>query len=85
MQITIETDANTLQKVQRATGQHKKAPALQHPIESFLREQHKREVLEKVQNGGIDFQYTNDKIEAMGEYDADSPRKPAGIHSRSST
>lgn len=70
MRITIEIDENSLREVQKATGESKKSPAVQKAVEAFLREQRKREILERVLSGKTNYQRSNEELEAMAEYDS---------------
>ncbi len=71
MRLTVEIDEDSLREIQAATGEAKKSPAVQKALALFLRERRKRELMDMVRRGEVDYPLTNDEIEAMWEDDVD--------------
>ena len=64
MRVTIEVDAAELKKIQKITGQKKKSPAISQALSEFVRQQQKRQFIDRVLSGKTDFALTNDELEA---------------------
>ena len=71
MRLTIDIDAALLQRLQKATGQRKRSPAVREALQRYLREREKRELLAKVLRGESDFAMTNEELEKLASYDSD--------------
>lgn len=65
MRITIDIDENTLQDVQRLTGENKKSPALSKAIEEFVKRRLASEFGGLMMEGAFDYPYTPEEIEAL--------------------
>ena len=63
MRVTLEIDAKELKEVQQLTGQKKKSPALSSAISAYIRQQRKRQFLERVMSGQTDYALTNRELE----------------------
>ena len=70
MRITVEIAASELQKIQKATGQHKKSPAIMQALSEFLKMQARQKLIDRALNGGTDFSLTNDDLEQRDVYEA---------------
>jgi Arc/MetJ family transcription regulator len=64
MRITVEIDEKALRRIQKLTGQKKKSPAVTQAIQSFIRQQERRALVERALSGQTDFSLTNDDLEA---------------------
>jgi Arc/MetJ family transcription regulator len=64
MRITVDIDDNVLADVCRETGVEKKSPAVGKALEVFLKEIRKKRILALAKSGQIQFDLTNDEIEA---------------------
>jgi len=67
MRITIDIDEESLRRIQEATGERKMSPAVSKVIEAFLLDLGRREFVESVRRGELEFPMTNDELEAMFE------------------
>jgi Arc/MetJ family transcription regulator len=70
MRITVEIDATALRRIQKATGERKKSPAISQALDEFLRQQARRELIERALSGQTDFGMTNEELEGKDVYDA---------------
>jgi Arc/MetJ family transcription regulator len=71
MRITVEIDDQVLQRIQKATGQRKRSPAVREALQRYLREREKKELLRKVLGGESDFGMTNEELEGLASHDSD--------------
>lgn len=71
MRITIEIDENSLQEIQRLTGESKKSPAIQQALANYLEERRMHQFLDLVREGKTDYSLSNDELEGMLEHGAD--------------
>ena len=69
MRITVDIDAHSLKKIQKLTGQKKKSPAVSRALDEFLRQQARRELIDRAMAGKTDFALTNDELEAQDVYE----------------
>ncbi len=69
MRVTIEVDASDLDKIQKLTGQKKKSPAISQALAEFVRQQQKRQFIERVLSGETDYALTNEELEARDVYE----------------
>jgi Arc/MetJ family transcription regulator len=70
MRITVAIDASALKRIQKATGQKKKSPAISQALDEFLRQQARRELIERAISGQTDFGMTNEELESKDVYEA---------------
>jgi hypothetical protein len=70
MRITVEIEAKELLMIQKLTGQKKKSPAVSRALAQFLRQEERRQFLERALTGKTDFTLTNDQLEARDLYEA---------------
>ncbi len=70
MRITVNIDAKALKRIQQITGQKKQSPAVSQALDEFLRQQARREFIERAVSGKTDFGMTNDELEAQDVYEA---------------
>ena len=64
MRITVDIDEAQLKAVQRATGQKKMSPAIRQALDEFLANRRRKQFLNKVVEGKVDYSLTNDEVEA---------------------
>jgi Arc/MetJ family transcription regulator len=69
MRITIDIDADHLKQIQRITGQKKKSPAIGQALSEFIRQQQKRQFIERALSGQTDYASTNEELEALDVYE----------------
>jgi Arc/MetJ family transcription regulator len=70
MRITVEIDASELKKIQKATGQQKKSPAVTQALSDFLKMQARQKLIDRALSGSTDFSLTNDELEKRDVYEA---------------
>lgn len=70
MRITVDIDATELKRIQKITGEKKKSPAVAKALSAYLREQQKRELIERALAGRTDYSMTNEELEALDVYEA---------------
>ena len=70
MRLTIDVDASDLKRIQKATGQKKKSPAVSQALAEYLRQQERHKFIERVISGQTDFSLTNNELEARDVYEA---------------
>jgi hypothetical protein len=70
MRVTIEVDASELKQIQKLTGQKKKSPAISQALSEFVRQQQKRQFIERALSGQTDYTLTNEELEARDNYEA---------------
>ena len=70
MRITIEIDAKDLKRVQAATGQRKKSPAVNQALAEYLKSREKAKFIERVLGGKTDFSRSNEELERLDVYEA---------------
>lgn len=63
MRITVDIDEKQLRKIQQATGQKKKSPAVRRALDEFVAERQRKEFLRKVLEGRTDYAASNDDLE----------------------
>ena len=71
MRITVDLDEKDLVSVQRATGIHKRSPAVRKAISDYVKDLEKKRFLTRVMEGKSDYTTSNNELEARGTYDAD--------------
>lgn len=71
MRITVDIDDKSLRELQRFTGLRKKSPAVNAAVAEYLRRQRVAQVIKMVREGKVDYQTTNEEIEAWDTVDAD--------------
>lgn len=71
MRITVDIDEQILREVQKLTGSKKKSPAVARALETYLRSERRRRLIEKVMSGQTDYPHTNEELEARSSYDSD--------------
>ncbi|MBI3850475.1 MAG: type II toxin-antitoxin system VapB family antitoxin [Verrucomicrobia bacterium] len=69
MRVTIEVDATELKQIQQITGQKKKSPAITQALSAFIRQQQKRQFIERALSGQTDYRLTNEELEARDLYE----------------
>jgi len=65
MRITIDIDENTLEAVQRLTGESKKSPAVSKAVEEFVRRRMAKDFGNLLMEGSFDYPTTPEEIEAL--------------------
>jgi Arc/MetJ family transcription regulator len=70
MRITIEIDADSLKRIQHATRQKKKSPAVQLALSEFLKRREREEFVARALSGKTDYSLTNEELEARDVYEA---------------
>jgi len=71
MRITVDIDENTIRSVQAVTGLRKKSPAVTRALADYLREINKRELIQRVLEGRVDYRTSNENLEKRAGYDTD--------------
>ena len=71
MRITVELDAIDLASVQRATGIHKRSPAVRQAIADYVKDLEKKRFLQRVMEGKSDYALSNQELESRDIHDAD--------------
>jgi len=71
MRITVDIDESQLKAVQQATGHKKKSPAIRQALDEFVAGRRRKQFLNKVMEGKVDYSLTNDEVETRSTYDAD--------------
>jgi Arc/MetJ family transcription regulator len=69
MRITIEIDARELRRIQAATGQKKKSPAVNQALAEYLRSREKATFIKRALCGKTDFSCDNEKLEERDVYE----------------
>jgi len=70
MRITVEIDAAELKRIQRATGERKKSPAISRALAEFLRQRERQQFIERALGGQTEFALTNEELETRDIYEA---------------
>jgi metal-responsive CopG/Arc/MetJ family transcriptional regulator len=70
MRITVDIDVNEIKKIQKITGEKKKSPAVAKALSAYIREQQKRQLIERALSGQTDYAMTNEKLELLDVYEA---------------
>jgi Arc/MetJ family transcription regulator len=70
MRITIDIDASELKQIQKITGQKKKSPAISQALTEFLRQQKKRQFLDRALSGETHYGTSNEELESHDVYEA---------------
>jgi len=71
MRITVDIDEKDLASVHRATGIHKRSPAVRQAIADYVKDMKKKRFLRCVMDGKSDYALNNDELEARDTHDAD--------------
>lgn len=70
MRVTIQVDASELKQIQTLTGQKKKSPAISRALSEYIRQEQKRQFIERALSGRTDYTVTNEALEARDVYEA---------------
>ena len=71
MRITVDIDEAQLKAIQRETGNKKKSPAIRQALDEFVADRRRRQFLNRVMEGKVNYSLTNDEVEARATYDSD--------------
>jgi Arc/MetJ family transcription regulator len=71
MRMTVDIDEKLLSEIQHETGMKRKSPAVRKALETYLREAHKRSLIQRVMEGRTDYGRTNEELEVLAKYDSD--------------
>lgn len=69
MRITVDVDDKTIAEIKKITGIRKKSPAVGKALSDYCRSERKRRFLAKALAGETDYEMSNERLEAMGDYD----------------
>ena len=70
MKVVVDINARTLKEIQDITGIRKRAPALNHIAEEFVKAERRRKLVQRALDGEMDYSLTNDELEAIASNDA---------------
>jgi len=69
MRITVEIDAEDMNRIQKITGRKKKSPAVSQALAEFLKLRERQEFIGRVLAGKTDFSLSNEQLEARDRYE----------------
>lgn len=64
MRVTVQIDESRLKKIQALTKQNKVSPAISAALDDYIKKEEKRAFIKSVLDGEIDYDLTNEEIEA---------------------
>jgi Arc/MetJ family transcription regulator len=70
MRITVEIDAIAMKRIQKLTGETKKSPAVSQALNAYLRQQARREFIERALSGRTELSISNEELEARDVHEA---------------
>jgi len=69
MRISIEIDANDMNRIQKITGRKKKSPAVSQALAEFLKLRERQEFIGRVLAGQTDYSLSNEQLEGRDIYE----------------
>jgi Arc/MetJ family transcription regulator len=69
MRITIDIDVNSLNRIQKITGEKKKSPAVMRALADYLNWRQRHQFVQRILAGKTDFSLSNEELEARDVYE----------------